>query len=150
MTAPARRVEVTTTIRAPREQVFDAWLTADRMARFLCAGDTRVASVEVDPCVGGAFHIVMANDRGRYDHRGRYLEIRRPERLRFTWASAATNGADTDVTVLFDVIGEWTRVTLIHVGLSDEATAERHEGGWRSILAKSCELLQGADASSPG
>jgi uncharacterized protein YndB with AHSA1/START domain len=86
----AGRVEVTTSIKAPREKVFDAWLSADRMARFLCAGDTHVASVEVDPRVGGAFRIVMANAKGSYDHRGRYLEIERPERLRFTWASAAT------------------------------------------------------------
>lgn len=69
------RVEVTTTIKVPREHVFDAWLTADRMARFLCAGDTHVASVEVDPRVGGAFRVVMANAKGSYDHRGRYVVI---------------------------------------------------------------------------
>ena len=79
MTATGR-VEVTTTIRVPRQEVFDAWLTADRLARFLCAGDTHVASVEVDPRVGGAFRIIMANAQGSYDHRGRYLEIQRPSR----------------------------------------------------------------------
>ena len=101
MTAKAR-AEVTTTIKVAREKAFDAWLTADRLARFLCAGDTHVESVEVDPRVGGAFRVVMANAKRSYDHRGRYVEIERPARLRFTWASAATNGNDTEVTVTFE------------------------------------------------
>ena len=136
MSAPARRVEVVTTIRAPRERVFDAWLTPERMARFLCAGNTRVDVIDVDPRVGGAFRIVMADDRGACEHRGRYVEIRRPERLQFTWSSAATGGADTDVTITFEPVPEGTKVTLVHLGLPDETTAQRHEGGWRSILAK--------------
>jgi uncharacterized protein YndB with AHSA1/START domain len=130
------RVEVTTTIRAARERVFDAWLDPDRLARFLCAGDTHVARVEVDARVGGCFTVVMASDRGESDHRGRYVEIVRPERLRFTWISAATGGAETDVTVTFDAIGEGTRVTIVHVGLADETIAQRHRGGWHSIADK--------------
>jgi uncharacterized protein YndB with AHSA1/START domain len=130
------RVEVTTVIRAPRETVFDAWLTPDRLVHFLCAGDTRVAAIEVDARVGGEFHLVMANERGRYDHRGRYLEIERPSRLRFTWISAATDGAETEVTVTFDDADSGTRVTLVHVGLRDPRAAERHQSGWQSILDK--------------
>jgi uncharacterized protein YndB with AHSA1/START domain len=131
----APRLELTCVIRAPREQVFDAWLTPERMRRFLCAGDTHVAELEVDARVGGTFRLVMANDQGRYDHRGRYLEIARPDRLRFTWASAATDGLETEVTLIFESAGDGTRVTLIHTGLS-EAQVKRHAGGWRSILDK--------------
>lgn len=136
MTAAAPRVEVTTTIRAPRERVFDAWLDPDRLTRFLCAGDTHVAAIKVDPRVGGTFVVVMASERGTFDHRGRYVEIVRPERLRFTWISAATGGAETDVTVTFDAVDEGTRITIVHVGLADETIAMRHRGGWQSILDK--------------
>jgi len=130
------RVEVTTTIRAARERVFDAWLDPDRLARFLCAGDTHVARIEVDARVGGSFAVVMASERCEFDHRGRYEEIVRPERLRFTWISAATGGAETDVTVTFDAIDEGTRVTIVHVGLADETIAKRHRTGWQSIAEK--------------
>jgi uncharacterized protein YndB with AHSA1/START domain len=136
VTTAVPRVEVTTTIRAPRERVFDAWLDPDRLARFLCAGDTHVARIEVDARIGGTFAVVMASERGEFDHRGRYVEIVRPERLRFTWISAATGGAETDVTVTFDAIDEGTRVTIVHVGLADETIAKRHQGGWQSILDK--------------
>lgn len=70
---PGPRVEVTTIIRAPRERVFDAWLAPERLARFLCAGDTHVASIGVDPRAGGSFHVVMASERGRSDHRGQLV-----------------------------------------------------------------------------
>jgi uncharacterized protein YndB with AHSA1/START domain len=136
MTSGLPHVEVSIVIRAPRERVFDAWLSADALSRFLCAGDTHVASVEVDARVDGSFRVVMANDRGRYEHRGQYLEIERPERLRFTWISAATGGTDTIVTVTFEAVEHGTRLTLIHVGLPDEAAAGRHQGGWQSILVK--------------
>ena len=147
MTAKAR-AEVTTTIKVARERAFDAWLSADRLARFLCAGDTHVESVEVDPRVGGAFRVVMANAKGSYDHRGRYVEIERPARLRFTWASAATNGNDTEVTVTFEDVEDGTRVTLVHVSLPDAPAAERHERGWTSILAKCRDELESAGSQS--
>src|SRR5262245_53167786 len=77
----------------------------------------------------------MASDRGRTEHRGRYLEIERPALLRFTWISTATEDAETIVTVTFETVEDGTRVLLVHVGLSD-AAAERHERGWESILLK--------------
>ena len=146
MTDGAARVEVTTTIRATRERVFDAWLDPVRLARFLCAGDTHVARVAVDARLGGTFHVVMASEEGEFDHRGRYVEIARPERLRFTWISAATGGAETDVTVTFESIAEGTRVTLVHVGLPDEAAAKRHHGGWQSILSKCGDAVVPSDS----
>lgn len=129
-------VTVETTIRAPQEKVFDAWLSPDRMARFLCAFDSHVSEIAVDPRVGGAFRIVMSSARGNFEHRGRYLEIDRPDRIRFTWASPATNGEETDVTVTFAVAGNETRVTLVHHGLADAEQRKRHQGGWQSILEK--------------
>ena len=135
MTEPLQ-VEVVVTIRAPQESVFDAWVSPDRMARFLCAFDSHVSAITVDPRVGGAFRIVMSSARGDVEHRGRYLEIARPDRIRFAWISPATNNEETEVTVTFDRIGHETRVTLVHIGLADEQQRQRHRGGWQSILEK--------------
>jgi uncharacterized protein YndB with AHSA1/START domain len=136
VTPSGPRVQVSAVIRRPRGVVFDAWVNPERMASFLCAGDTRVAAIDVDPRVGGRFRIVMANQHGNYDHHGRYLEIDRPLRLRFTWTSASTGGAETEVTVQFDEIDGGTKITLVQVGLPDPAAAQRHERGWQSILDK--------------
>jgi uncharacterized protein YndB with AHSA1/START domain len=136
MTAPRPVVEVAAIIRAPRELVFDAWLTPARLGAFLCAGDSHVAGLEIDPRVGGEFRVVMSSERGSFEHRGRFLEIDRPRRLRFTWASEATHGLDTTVSITFEPIEGGTRVALVHEGLSDSETAARHQGGWASILTK--------------
>ena len=135
------RVEVSTVIKSPVETVFDAWLTPARLATFLCAGDTHVSAIEVDARVGGEFRVVMTNNRGSYDHRGRYLEIDRPRRLRFTWVSNATKGTETEVTVTFESVDGGTRLVLVHIGLVDDHSATRHHGGWQSILAKCAELF---------
>ena len=130
------RVQVVVTIRAPREQVFDAWLAPQRMRGFLCAFDSHVSDVAVDARVGGAFRLVMSSGRGDFEHRGRYLEIDRPNRIRFTWISPATNGEETEVTVSFEPEADGTRVTLVHVGLSNIEQRKRHEAGWQTILEK--------------
>jgi len=147
MTALPLNVEVTTIIHAPRSVVFEAWLTPARLGRFLCAGDTHVSTVELDAQVNGEFRVVMSSDRGHHEHRGRYLEIDRPARLRFTWISEATNGQETEVTVTFEAVDGGTRVVLVHHGLADAETVNRHEGGWASILTKCAAALEGADAA---
>ena len=86
----------------------------------------------------------MANHRGRYEHRGRYLEIERPNRLRFTRSSAATQNAETIVTLMFESTDDGTRLTLVHVDLPDDTAAARHESGWQSILRKCDESFAGA------
>jgi uncharacterized protein YndB with AHSA1/START domain len=95
-----------------------------------------VSSLDVDPRIGGAFRLVMSSARGDVEHRGRYLEIDRPNRLRFTWNSPATNGEDTEVTVTFEAVDDATRVTLVHIGLTDAEQRKRHQAGWQSILEK--------------
>jgi uncharacterized protein YndB with AHSA1/START domain len=100
-----------------------------------------VASAEIDPRVGGSFHVVMANHRGRYGHRGRYLEIERPEGLRFTWLSAAMQETETIVTLTFESTEDGTRLTLVHVDLPDDTAVARHESGWQSVLRKCDEAF---------
>ncbi len=61
MTPPpgADELVVRRVLRVPRERVFAAWLDAALMARWMCPGDTRSATVELDPQVGGTFRIVI-------------------------------------------------------------------------------------------
>src|SRR5829696_8458978 len=68
-------------MKVGREKAFDAWLSADRLARFLCAGDTHVESVEVDPRVGGAFRVVMASADGAALPPSRPVSHHRPPAL---------------------------------------------------------------------
>jgi uncharacterized protein YndB with AHSA1/START domain len=119
----------------PRERVFAAWLDPVLMARWMCPGDTRSATVELDPRVGGKFRIVMHHPRGDGDHRGEYLAIEPPARLSFTWISANTEFRPTVVTVELFEHGAGTELVLTHRDLPS-AKQDAHRKGWSDIVVK--------------
>jgi uncharacterized protein YndB with AHSA1/START domain len=127
-------------IPASREEVFDAWLDAENMAEWMRPGDTFEAKVELDPRVGGKFHILMIHGRDDHDHWGEYLEIDRPSRLSFTWISKATSNLPTIVTIELRDVEGGTELTLTHRGLPD-AKIDDHRNGWGAILRKFGESL---------
>ena len=127
-------------IAAPREEVFDAWLDAENMAAWMRPGDTFDAKVELDPRVGGKFHILMIHGGTDHDHWGEYLEIDRPSRLSFTWISKATSMQPTIVTIEFHDVEGGTELTLTHRGLP-QPKIDEHRSGWGTIVRLLSEVL---------
>jgi len=73
-------------------------------------------------------------------HSGEYLEVNRPERLVFTWASPCSID-DSTVTLEFSAIDQsTTEIKLTHIRFIDEETRSDHEGGWSNILDKLDEI----------
>jgi uncharacterized protein YndB with AHSA1/START domain len=122
-------------LRVPRERVFAAWLDPTLMARWMCPGDTRTTTVELDPRVGGQFRIVMHQGRGSVEHWGQFLEIERPARLSFTWISVHTERLPSVVTVELVERGAETELVLTHRRLPP-GQVEAHRQGWTDIMAK--------------
>ncbi len=135
-------VQLTRIINAPIEQVFDAWLDPETLARFILPmPGMPQPEVTNDACEGGGFTIIMQVGEDRIAHTGKYLEIIRPERLVFTWESPFSP-AGSRVTLLFSAEAESrTRIDLTHVKFFDEQTRTDHEGGWGNILASLDDLL---------
>jgi uncharacterized protein YndB with AHSA1/START domain len=64
------------------------WLDAESLHHWMHPGDGAVSHIEVNPVVGGTFRFDMRDKGGQiHVHTGQYLEIQRPEKLRFTWNS---------------------------------------------------------------
>jgi uncharacterized protein YndB with AHSA1/START domain len=138
-------LRLTHTYRAAYAAVFQAWTEPDALGQWMCPPGATVAEVELDLRVGGAFRIVMRAGTTDVVHTGEYLEIRPPERLRFTWRSPNTLQQLTLVTVeLFDEGGA-TRLVLTQQRLP-AAAVEPHQLGWRGILENLARFL---DTSSP-
>jgi uncharacterized protein YndB with AHSA1/START domain len=100
--------------------------------------------MEVDLRVDGVFHLGMrrAVDRSAAAVCGRFLEVRRPERLAYTWrwTGMLEDLPESHVTVEFFEEQGGTRLVLTHAMLPDVATWHRHRGGW--IAA--CDRLERA------
>jgi uncharacterized protein YndB with AHSA1/START domain len=129
-------VKLVRIVPAPRRAVFEAWLDPALLRRFMCPAEgSSVARATSDPRVGGRFQIVMRIGDDERLHEGQYLEIRRYERLAFTWQSAVA-GADSHLTLDFsDADPGQTRLSLEHFGLEGGENIRRHELGWTRILS---------------
>ena len=131
----ATKIVVTRALSASPAEVFDAWLESSSIGEWMCPGQIKRTSAQVDARVGGAFRIEMEEPDGTvYVHEGEYLELRRPERLAFTWISEATGNARSVVTIDLTGNGDKTEIVLVHEKLPDSQAAQMHEQGWIQIL----------------
>jgi uncharacterized protein YndB with AHSA1/START domain len=126
-------VTVRREIAAPAEVLFDAWLDAQSLGKWLKPRGVRETRAETDPRVGGGFRIVMVSDDS-FEHTGTYREIDRPRRLVFTWSSHATGFRESVVTVTFQPLSSSTVVEIHQVGLPDDEAKTSHHEGWSDGL----------------
>lgn len=135
-------LNISKTINAPIERVFDAWLDPALLSRFvLPAPGMPNPQVDNDPREGGRLTIVMDVGDSKLPHSGTYLEISRPHRLSFTWESPFSADGST-VTLEFSATADGaTRVDLAQVKFFDEEARANHEGGWRQILDRLAEVV---------
>ncbi|MBY0268586.1 MAG: SRPBCC domain-containing protein [Burkholderiales bacterium] len=69
---------------APPARVFDAWLAPQIAGLWLFATASRpMVKVDIDARAGGTFCLVERRAGAVIEHRGRYVEIARPQRLMF-------------------------------------------------------------------
>lgn len=132
------KINIEKTINAPIEKVFDAWLNPELMSKFMMGmPDMPDSDVETDAREGGSFTIIMHFQGQKLPHTGKYLEIRRPHKLIFTWISDRSIVENSTVTLNFTRIDEHkTKIALSHVKFIDEEARADHEGGWGNILEK--------------
>ncbi len=139
-TAESTTLRLERTFDAPAEEVFDAWTNPEVLRRWWAAGPGwRTALAEVDLRVGGAYRLSMEDPDAGTLHtvRGEYREVRRPERLVYSWsweeAGGGTGHAST-VTVEFLGEGERTTVVLEHSGLESPQSRDKHRVGWEGCM----------------
>jgi uncharacterized protein YndB with AHSA1/START domain len=153
--SPTGKVEVRRTIAAPRERVFEAFARQEQMDRWMCrdAASHVIKYLQFDFRVGGGFALDIRTPDGHvYLHRCTYVEIKRPEKIVFTWNIDQTDAAghkvidhteETVVTVELLERGKSTEVVLTH-DLGADAAKERddYERGWTGCLEKLAEAVE--------
>jgi uncharacterized protein YndB with AHSA1/START domain len=137
------KVELEKTINAPIEKVFDAWLDAKTLSRFMTPRPGMPEPrTEVDARQGGGFTIYMLVGDREIPHKGQYLEIVRPKKLVFTWETPFSVPEST-VTVRFTAVdSNTTHINLIHLKFRDEEARGNHQGGWTAILDKLTQVSE--------
>lgn len=135
-------LKISRIIHAPRQEVFEAWTTAESVKQWMCPEGSSVSFVELDVQVGGAFRIDMHIEGTDMVHTGTYREITPPEKLVFTWVSRHTHYRESLVTIELFAHGETTELVLNQVQLPDEESVERHTAGWTALAEHLAAFLQ--------
>jgi len=153
--APARSLRLERTFDATPEEVFDAWTNPEVLRRWWAAAPTwRTPVAEVDLRVGGAYRLSMEDPETGTTHTvtGEYREVRRPERLQYSWQweQADGEGHVSTVTVDFLAAGAGTTVVIEHRDLETPESAERHSHGWTGCLENLAARVFPPAAGSPG
>lgn len=156
MAAPAatgrpedRQLVLSRVFDAPPGLVFEAWSSAEHLARWFCPSGFTVPHCICDFRVGGRFEICMRSSDGK-DHwsRGRYTAIVRPEQVAFISTIAVDDGDPlygTDTQVAFVAVGDATRLDIRQALTLFEPSAawmvDAVEPGWRDGLDKLDALI---------
>jgi len=136
-------LELTHRFAAPRDRVFDAFTNTDVLKRWWAAGETwETPLAEVDAREGGAYRLSMKTDEGEvHTVFGTFSEVRRPERLAYTWSwedgpgPAMAGSQNSLVEIEFFEDGDGTLVTLTHSGFATPEIRDMHAHGWQGVLA---------------
>jgi uncharacterized protein YndB with AHSA1/START domain len=147
LTAVVRRV-----MPARPERVYDEWLDPDALVEWMCPRPAFATAISLDAKVGGAVRIDIDDLGTLMTVSGRYLELRRPERIRFTWHCTTwpPEYAESVVTVTFEPHGgEETLMTISHERLA-APLVDQHHRGWLAIAAQLESALRRGSALPGG
>lgn len=142
-----KSLSVSRVVKAPREQVYRAWLDPGSPRMRQAAPNQapgRPMEVEIhefEPRVGGAYRISMIADEGpvgTHTFAGKFLELVPNERIvqSHRWVSEEGGGEqpETKVTITFKDVADGTEVTIMHEGLPGKESVENHMEGWSEAL----------------
>lgn len=121
---------------ASPEEVFDAWLDPETIGQWMFGPKVRketIVKIETDPRVGGKFSFLVERGDDLLDHRGEYLEIEKPRRLKFTWGLPQFSSDASEITVKIRQRDDGCEATVIHEVEHD--FKEKAAGAWSKMLA---------------
>lgn len=145
-TSPATgfSLQLRRTLNAPREKVFEAWTDPEKLTRWFCHATPehsgRVTALDLRP--GGHYSAEVHMGGKVWRLAAQYKEIKRPEKLVFTWSwENEPSWGETLVTLEFLERGGQTELILTHEQFSTVEVRNDHNQGWAACLDSLEKLL---------
>jgi uncharacterized protein YndB with AHSA1/START domain len=126
--------------------VFDALTTPAGIRCWWGPDGGPVLIAETEVRIGGRFRVRFRMlDGSEHESSGRYLEVRKPERLVMTWRwlGGEEDPGESRVEIDLRPIPEGTELTFTHAALFSEETRLSHENGWSGALDKLARQFPG-------
>jgi len=103
------KISLSKTIAAPAEKVFDHWLIPTFVGSWMFENE-KVLELINEARPRGSFSFKVSKGGEEQDYTGEYTEIRRPDRLAFSWISSTQPDQVSQVMVQFKYDNNKTRV----------------------------------------
>ncbi len=132
-------------IVAKPEKVYQAFLTADALAKWIPPNGFTGKVHHMDPRVGGSYKASFTNfTTGKStSFGGEYLELVPNERLRYTDNFDDPNlKGEIQVTVDLKKVSVGTELTIVQAGIPDVIPLEACYLGWQESLANLARLVE--------
>jgi uncharacterized protein YndB with AHSA1/START domain len=132
-------------LRAAPERVYEAFLDADAMAKWLPPNGFTGKVHHMDAEVGGTYKMSFTNFTTRKSHSfgGRFLELTPHERIRYTDQFDDPNlPGEIRVSVDLKNILFGTELTIVQEGVPDVIPAEACYLGWQESLTLLAKLVE--------
>jgi uncharacterized protein YndB with AHSA1/START domain len=138
-------VRIERTFASSREDVFDAWTSAEVMRRwFHCAPDWDTPEAEVDLRVGGKIRVVMRKPNGtKVEAQGEYTLIDRPHRLVMTWTFDDDPSNEQLLELSFSEAEGSTTVLMVNSSISTDERRDAQDEGWHGCFDQLARVLAG-------
>ena len=137
-TAEKTSLEIKRFIDAPRDRVYRAWTDPAQLKEWFGPENVRTINLKADVRVGGKYRWDLLKEDGeQWSCFGEYLELTPGRRIAFTWQwddDKDWKAHQSIVTIEFSDCDGGTEVRLIHEKLPSEASRDRHNEGWNSVL----------------
>lgn len=132
------------TFNVPAQRVYDAILDPGMIAKFMFGPllrEEEILHIRNEPIEGGGFSFKVRRGADEIDHVGRYLELRPPERIAYTW-NVAPDTAFSVVTIDITETPDGCSMKLVHQIDPEWADyIERTQQGWMKMFGVLAVLL---------
>lgn len=137
-------IKINRQIDASVEETWQAWTDAELMSRWFAPGTMRAEVLALDVREGGAYRIRMhGSDGATHTVTGTFTAVVPHKKLAMTWSWEDTeDGVTSNVTVQFAASGDGTELQILHEGLPDQDSVEKHTQGWEGCLANLTERIK--------
>lgn len=134
-------LRLTRTFDAPRALVFEAWSTADHIAKWFTPAPLTTPHCEVDFRPGGAFRVTMRMPDG-VDHPmdARFVDVVTNERIVFV--AKLEGDLEVHTTVTFSDDGDKTRLSVHQIYSHETPATQGANAGWTATLDQLAEHVR--------
>lgn len=133
----ATNLSISRIIRAERDKVYAAWMDPAALLKWWGPSHISCPQAEVDLREGGEYRLGNLEPDGSVTWiSGRFVTIRPPEELAYTWTVSTLADPPSLVRVSFLPHPEGTELLLHHERFSSEAIRDMHGTGWNECIDK--------------